>query len=657
VLRAALAAVALAGFLAVPAGAQAPLFAKCPRGAAPRGAECGSIPVPLDRSGGVPGEIRLFMMKLAPIGGPPSGVLIPLAGGPGQAATPLAEDFLISLGRAVGGRQLVVFDQRGTGRSGVLRCPELERARGDDPRDYAACAEQIGPPRAFYTTRESVEDLEALRAALGVERISLYGVSYGTKVALAYAQRYPTHVDRLLLDSVVPLDGPEPFGLSTFAAVPRVLRELCAGGMCRGITPDPVADMQRLVASLRGRGPVRGPFYDRSGRRRSRAVARLNLFNALVEGDLDPTLRAELPGAVRSFLQRDRGPLIRLIRRAGALEENPSVAELSEALFAATICEETRFPWDRSAPADQRSAQIAQALSSVPDSAFLPFDRATAFASPVVRACSQWPTASAPPPEVPQQLPEVRTLVLAGRDDVRTPLEDAQSVAARIPGARLTAIPQSGHSVLSSDLTACADREIEAFFADQAARACPTRRRYFSPAPVAPLSLGDFPPAPGMRGNAGRTAAAIGFTIADATRQVIAAVIDATSPQLRSGRLAGGGLRGGSYILSSRGLELRRYEYLQGLRVTARLGGRPARLFVNGRYAVGTLLIHSSGLVTGRLSGQRVRYRISSGYRFPQARARTSLVRLAGPGDLRPPRPGAAGRGVGAGGIDVEPTR
>ena len=62
----------------------------------------------------------------------------------------------------------------------------------------------------------------------------LYGTSYGTKVALEYAERYPEHVEAMVLDSVVPTDGPEPFAIPTFEALPGVLRELCAQNVCAG---------------------------------------------------------------------------------------------------------------------------------------------------------------------------------------------------------------------------------------------------------------------------------------------------------------------------------------------------------------------------------------------------------------------------------------
>src|SRR5215217_8435494 len=76
----------------------------------------------------------------------------------------------------------------GTGASGLLRCPALER----DPRlrsTVAAekCARRLGPRRAFYTTPDSVADMEAIRNAVGARKLTLFGISYGTELALAYA--------------------------------------------------------------------------------------------------------------------------------------------------------------------------------------------------------------------------------------------------------------------------------------------------------------------------------------------------------------------------------------------------------------------------------------------------------------------------------------
>ena len=59
------------------------------------------------------------------------------------------------------------------------------------------CAAIIGPQRQFYATRDHADDIDAVRTALGVPKIGLIGVSYGTKLALAYALAHPGNVERI----------------------------------------------------------------------------------------------------------------------------------------------------------------------------------------------------------------------------------------------------------------------------------------------------------------------------------------------------------------------------------------------------------------------------------------------------------------------------
>src|SRR5439155_3007942 len=201
---------------------------------------------------------------------------------------------------ALGTRDLLVFDQRGTGASGPLSCAALSAPAGAPiPRLLERCALQIGPARGDYTTPESVADIEALRRAAGYERLVLYGTSYGTKVALQYAARYPGRVEALLLDSVVPADGPEPLALPSFLAMPAVLGELCSNRACAGITANPLRDIARLARRLRKRA-LRGAAFDGAGERSNAAVSESDLLEILQAGDLNPALRALLPAAVRS---------------------------------------------------------------------------------------------------------------------------------------------------------------------------------------------------------------------------------------------------------------------------------------------------------------------------------------------------------------------
>jgi len=182
----------------------------------PTGVLCTTVVVPLARSGALPGTLSLHV-EVVPAGGVPRGVMFLLAGGPGQGSAQvfgLGSDSALSLYRFLfPGYTLVAYDDRGTGTSGLLDCPTLQLANTADSEQSAAaaCADALGPQRDFYSTAEHAEDLDAVRQALGFDKIALYGVSYGTKLALAYALAHPDHVERLLLDSVLPPEVDEKY--------------------------------------------------------------------------------------------------------------------------------------------------------------------------------------------------------------------------------------------------------------------------------------------------------------------------------------------------------------------------------------------------------------------------------------------------------------
>ena len=243
---------------------------------------------------------------------PSEAAVVALAGGPGQAAIPLVQATAKAIGPALGTRDLVMFDQRGTGASGPLECPALEgEAFESIGTAFELCARQIGARRGSYTTRESVADIEAIRQAGGYRKLVLFGVSYGTKVALEYAERYPGNVEALVLDSVVPPERSDPFSVGMFAAMRPAFEELCSGGACAGITSNPLADLGALTARLH-RHALSGYVYDGTGHRHRASLTNVGLLNLIGAGDLNPALRALLPASVQSALHGDPNPLLRL---------------------------------------------------------------------------------------------------------------------------------------------------------------------------------------------------------------------------------------------------------------------------------------------------------------------------------------------------------
>src|SRR5262249_5563101 len=166
-------------------------FSRCGR-PAPIG--CPTVEVPLDRLDAGLGTIRLAIEKI-PAREKRRGAIVALAGGPGESSTEFTPRFARWLSSGLADRDLIVVDLRGTGKSQYLSCPTLDERCADLPGIHD------------YTTRDAADDIEAVRQALGLPRIALYGVSYGTKVAETYAVRYPQRVELLVLDSVVKPDG------------------------------------------------------------------------------------------------------------------------------------------------------------------------------------------------------------------------------------------------------------------------------------------------------------------------------------------------------------------------------------------------------------------------------------------------------------------
>src|SRR5262249_20954363 len=179
------------------AAAAAPAHAACPKIA-----RCGAITVPLDHSGLTPGTLP-FAYSVVPATGTKTGTVVLIPGGPGPAGGSLTRDIAGALAPIRATQDIVIVDQRGTGGSGRVDCGK-DRFGDSSPE---TCAEALGVKRPFWSTPETARDIEDLRAALGVEQITVLGVSYGTKVAAEYARRFPAHTSGLVLDSAVPVEN------------------------------------------------------------------------------------------------------------------------------------------------------------------------------------------------------------------------------------------------------------------------------------------------------------------------------------------------------------------------------------------------------------------------------------------------------------------
>ena len=186
--------------------------------------------------------------------------LFVLAGGPGAAAGAFYAAVAPAFARILRERDIVLIDQRGTGGSNALECAEPEERGGHESDAQIAartraCLASLAA-RAdvrYYTTSLAVSDLEAVRAALGYERINLYGASYGTRVAQQYLRHFPARTRSVILDGVVPVG--QAMGLATAldaeAALDDILRRCAGDAACREHFGDPAEDYHAVRAALR----------------------------------------------------------------------------------------------------------------------------------------------------------------------------------------------------------------------------------------------------------------------------------------------------------------------------------------------------------------------------------------------------------------------
>jgi pimeloyl-ACP methyl ester carboxylesterase len=566
--------------------------------------ECGNLTVPIDRSGGVPGTISLRVVRIqAQRPSSPRKAVFAFAGGPGQGATPFATSFAADLARTQRTRDIVVFDQRGTGESGPLDCTDVDRVRDIREADaqVRACAQKLGAAAPFYTTQDTVADIESIRSELGYEQIGMFGVSYGTKVELAYAAAFPQRVERMVLDSVVQLEGPDPLLRDSFRAVPRVLRELCRSGFCRTVTSDPVAD---LVATVRrmANGPLTGNAYGVDGKKSRLSIDSAQLFTLLLIGDFERGLRGVVPSAVRSAAQGDNAPLLRLMKliEPPPNPQAPELTEFSTGLWLATVCAELPFPWDPDAPESERRSQAIARVGGLDPAQFDPFANTTALTWDMIEMCENWPVSRRP---APGDLSRVTAPVLLvnGRSDLRTPLENARRMAALLPSSTVLGVKEVGHSAVGSDPTGCAQAAADDFLGGAQPEPCSRPVERMRMRPLAPTDVNRLSPASGTSGRRGRTVKAVDLTIHD--------IID----ELDLFYAERGGLRGGRFNFDDDGdTVLRGLVYVPGVKVSGRLDSfsYQGTLRVSGSKAArGTLRIGRKGVVTGTLDGRAVKSR------------------------------------------------
>ena len=430
-------------FLAPARGADADAaLAECHVAGIANGVLCGSLSRPLDPAHAEHGSITLrYVVVPAMARRKLADPVFLLAGGPGQSAVAIAAQTLPLFSRLNNRRDIVFVDQRGTGGSAPLACKDDESeslAEQSEPdrqvRLVAQCkAELLKLPYihtesdlGLFTTPIAVQDLDAVRRALGAQRIDLVGGSYGTRVALEYLRQFPQAVRRLVLDGVAPADMalPASFSTDSQAALDSLIAACAAEASCGRLHPALRAHVGALLQSLPRAVSAAHPF---TGHEERFTLTREMVLGAVRDALYAPALAAALPEALDAAAGGDFAGLLGL--NAVLFAKKSSRPALG--MHLSVVC-----------------AEDMPRVAAAPDKPGADFG--TAFARQYEKLCAAWPRGAVPSAFYAIGPSASPALLLSGGLDPATPPRHGARVAAALgPLARHVVVANAGHGVMA----------------------------------------------------------------------------------------------------------------------------------------------------------------------------------------------------------------
>ncbi len=529
---------------------------------------CGRIDRPFDPTGVVPGTISIYFQYYLHTASdqPSAGTLVAVEGGPGYPSTGTRFEYLKLYQPLLAERDLLLVDNRGTGHSKVIDCPDIQ-TRPLTVAGIAQCGRQLADTAPLYSSAYAADDMAAVLQALGKSGIDLYGDSYGTYFSQVFAYRHPDLLRSIVLDSAypVPMVGGETPFYPYFAPTMRAEFNLvCARSPgCAALPGDSIAHIQPALDLLRA-APFRASAMDASGHVQHFLADASLLGLAMFGGAPAYTNVRELDAAARAFVQGDQAPLLRTL--AETLESYPSTdasktpSYYSWGLFWAVSCQDYAQIYDMTLPPAQRKLQrdlvIAEKQRTMPD-LYAPFTidefRGIPLDLSILDGCVAWPSPSSghpPGPLLPKRpvMPDVPVLVLSGEIDTITTPPEGAAVASLFPHARQVVVKNNFHlTALPPELDQCGIDIVRHFIEtlDAGDVRCAAEVPNIRTPPSFARTVSEVPAATPLAGNQAspaqlQTAAAVVQTLGDAVAR-----LDSHA----SGHSVG--LRGGDFEIST----------------------------------------------------------------------------------------------------------
>ncbi|MFG6447764.1 alpha/beta hydrolase [Roseateles sp. BYS180W] len=375
--------------------------------------------------------------------------LVFFAGGPGQSAITLQPKLMGQLRSLNTRRDLVFIDQRGTGRSAPLACPDSSKQSQKNSVGTASLVRELQACQAalqklphgdlrYYTTTLAMQDADAVRQQLGVAQWNLMGASYGTRAALEYQRQFPAAVRRTLIDGVAPPDMtlPEASSHDGQAALDTVFKACETEPSCAKQHPQLRQRWASLLQSLPRQAALRHPL---NGVLENVTLERDDVVRLVRAPLYVPALSSALPEAIERAASGDFQALAGLSQ---GLTGGSARDRMFMGMHFSVVCAED-------APR-QRASFVGGGDFGASDARFYG------------AVCQNWPRGSVP--EAFYTTPQSRSavLLLSGGADPVTPPRHGERIARALGSLALHVVaPNLGHGVMSQ---ACLRDAIKQFF-------------------------------------------------------------------------------------------------------------------------------------------------------------------------------------------------
>ncbi len=395
---------------------------------------CGFITVPENKSEPDGKQIDIHYVVLPAIkNGAHSEAFLAIAGGPGQSAIDNAAGFSRMFSKVRQKRDILLIDQRGTGRSNILNCEgeEIEDALSINEADFdvasetQTCLDKLDADVTQYGSLSALEDFEAVRKHLGYQTLHLYGISYGTRMAQLYMRHYPQVLSTVTIDGVVPMQQSVlAIGNAINRGFKLLIQDCNENKLCGAQFPHLKDDLKKVEAELAVKPAISQVNDPLTGESTRLTMTRSKFMGAIRMALYMPNVRALLPHAISEAAKNNFQPIM------GLYALTIDSTGIAMGMHASVVCGED---WQRLTQAEREAA----------NQTYFGQEMITTFE----KSCAIW---NMPAVDTSFSAPissDIPTLVLSGQIDPATPPSWGELAMEKLTNAKHFIAPYATHGV------------------------------------------------------------------------------------------------------------------------------------------------------------------------------------------------------------------